>query len=84
MTARWVTIDKASEVTGLPAQFLHERTGTAGVWPEGRVWKWFEGRKLIDLAALYTLIDERASVPTQRGRRTKVASCQSRPHAQPA
>lgn len=65
----WVTIEKAQERTGLPASFFHERTGASGVWPEGRVWKWFEGRKLLDLDALYTLIDKAPSVASNRGRR---------------
>lgn len=66
---RWVTVDKAEEETGLPASFFHERTGAAGVWAEGKVWKWFEGRKLVDLDALYTLIDKAPSVASRRGRR---------------
>lgn len=65
----WVTIDKAAEKTGLPASFFHERTGMTGHWPEGKVWKWFEGRKLIDLEALYRLIDTLPSKPTKRGRK---------------
>jgi hypothetical protein len=85
MSERWVTIEKAEECTGLPASFFHERTGKTGiVWPEGRVWKWFEGRKLVDLSALYTFIDERPSQPSQRGRRKKDAACRSNQHAQPA
>jgi len=66
---RWVTIDKAEEHTGLPASFLHERTGASGMWPEGQVWKWFDGRKLVDLNALYCLIDKAPSVASNRGRR---------------
>ncbi len=66
---RWVTIEKAAELTGLSSSMLHERTGRAGHWPEGRVWKWFEGRKLLDLEALYELIDGLPSTPSQRGRK---------------
>lgn len=66
---RWVTIDKASDMTGLPTSFLHERTSPAGHWPEGKVWKWWEGRKLVDLEALYDLIDSCPSIPTNRGRK---------------
>jgi hypothetical protein len=81
LTTRWVTLDKAEELTGLPASFFHERTGVTGAWPEGKVWKWFEGRKLIDMLALYTLIDQRPSVPSQRGRRRSADTCESRtPH----
>lgn len=68
-TLRWVTIEKAAELTGLAASFLHERTGASGVWPEGRVWKWFDGRKLVDLQALYAVIDKAPSVASKRGRR---------------
>lgn len=75
MTTRWTTIEKAAELTGLPASFFHERTGTSGQWPEGKVWKWFEGRKLVDLLALYALIDQRPSMPSQRGRRRSADSC---------
>lgn len=82
MTTRWITIEKAEEVTGLPASFFHERTGLSGVWPEGTVWKWFEGRKLVDLAALYEFIDARPSIPSQRGRR-RAAPCAT-PASQPA
>lgn len=74
MTLRWVTVSKAAELTGLPESFLHERTGLSGAWPEGLIWKWFEGRKLIDLAALYTLIDKRPSAPSNRGRRPQAKS----------
>jgi hypothetical protein len=73
---RWVTIDKAEEITGLPSTFFHERTGAAGVWPEGPVWKWFEGRKLIQMEALNGLIDRAPSVASNRGRK--------RPCPQPA
>jgi hypothetical protein len=82
MTLRWVTIDKAEEMTGLPSTFFHERTGTTGVWPEGPVWKWFEGRKLIQLEALYGLIDTTPSKPSNRGRKT--APCQEAANAHPA
>jgi hypothetical protein len=75
MTTRWVTIEKAEEITGLPASFFHERTGLSGVWPEGKVWKWFEGRKLLDMLALYTLIDQKPSMPSNRGRRRSPESC---------
>ncbi len=45
---RWLTIEKAADSTGLPASYFHERTSpTSGVWAEGVVWKWFEGRKLV-------------------------------------
>ncbi|HTH09695.1 MAG TPA: hypothetical protein VMA55_09000 [Acidovorax sp.] len=71
MTTRWVTLERATELTGLPVTFFHERTGKAGVWPEGQVWKWFEGRKLIDMQALDSFIDQRPSVPSQRGRRPR-------------
>lgn len=67
--SQWMTIERAAELTGLPDSFLHERTGAVGVWPEGTVWKWFEGRKLIDYHALHRLIDATPSVPSNRGRR---------------
>jgi len=44
MITRWVMIEKAEHLTGLPAWYLRERTGISGVWPECEVWKWFEGR----------------------------------------
>lgn len=84
MTTRWVTLEKASEITGLGVQFFHERTGTAGMWPEGKVWKWFEGRKLVDLVALYSFIDERPSVASQRGRRRSATTCENKTPAPPA
>jgi hypothetical protein len=83
VSTRWITIEKAEELTGLPSSFFHERTGTSGVWPENKVWKWFEGRKLVDLLALYTLIDQRPSVATNRGRR-RSAKCESQSPAPPA
>lgn len=67
--ARWVTIKKASELTGLPTTFFDERTGRSGVWPEGRVWKWFEGRKMIDSNALDEFIDKAQCPPSTRGRK---------------
>lgn len=70
----WVTVKKAEERTGLPSTFFDERTGAAGIWPEGKVWKWFEGRKLIDLEAFYALVDEAPSVASNRGRRRPPAS----------
>lgn len=81
---RWITIDKAEEATGLPSSFFHERTGASGVWPEGKVWKWFEGRKLIDLEALYDLIDKRPSIQSNRGRKRAQPQCQDQPSPQPA
>lgn len=84
MTTRWVTVDKAEELTGLPASFFHERTNDSGKWPEGKVWKWFEGRKLLDLLALYSLIDQLPSMPSQRGRRRSATPCQERSPAPPA
>lgn len=66
---RWVTFERASDLTGLPVTYFHERTGSSGKWPEGRLWKWFEGRKMIDSQALDEFIDERPSSPSQRGRR---------------
>jgi hypothetical protein len=70
----WVTLKKAEERTGLPSTFFDERTGASGVWPEGKVWKWFEGRKLVDLEAFYALVDETPSVASNRGRRRSPAS----------
>lgn len=75
MTARWVTVQRASDLTGLPVSFFDERTGKSGSWPEGKVWKWFEGRKLIDSVALDAFIDERPSVPSKRGRRSARETC---------
>ncbi len=68
---RWVTFERASDLTGLPVTYFHERTGSSGKWPEGRLWKWFEGRKMIDSQALDEFIDERPSSPSQRGRRKR-------------
>lgn len=81
---RWVTVEKAAEETGLPSTFFHERTGASGVWPEGKVWKWFEGRKLVDLVALYELIDKRPSIQSKRGRKRAEPQCQDQHHLQPA
>ncbi|VTU37173.1 hypothetical protein [Variovorax sp. PBL-E5] len=81
---RWVTIEKAAEETGLPASFFHERTGVSGVWPEGKVWKWFDGRKLVDLEALYDFIDKRPSIQSNRGRKRAEPPCQNQPQHQPA
>lgn len=75
MSNRWMTVMKAGEETGLPCTFFDERTGVSGEWPEGKVWKWFEGRKLIDLQELYTLIDKKPSVPSRRGRRKAKTEC---------
>lgn len=81
-SARWVTIGKAEEITGLPSSFFHERTGTSGIWPEGPIWKWFEGRKLINIDALYGLIEHTPSVQSNRGRRKTCPDNQQ--HAHPA
>jgi len=81
---RWVTIEKASEETGLPASFFHERTGISGSWPEGPVWKWFDGRKLVDIEALYDLIDRRPSIQSNRGRKRAESKCQDQHSPQPA
>ena len=72
---RWVTIQKAAELTGLPTSFFDERTGRSGRWPEGRVWKWFEGRKMIDSHALDQFIDSDSSPPSTRGRKKMDVSC---------
>ena len=81
---RWRTIGKAAETTGLPASYFHERTGASGCWPEGPVWKWFDGRKLVDLDALYRLIDQRPSIASQRGRRKAANQLCPQPNAQAA
>jgi len=75
MTARWVTVRKAAELTGLPTTFFDERTGRSGRWPEGKVWKWFEGRKLIDSEALDDYIDRAICSPSTRGRRRGDGAC---------
>ena len=73
--SQWVTVEKAGMETGLPESFFHERTGLSGIWPEGPVWKWFEGRKLINMPGLNSFIDKMPSVPSNRGRKKK-AACQ--------
>lgn len=65
---RWMTPAKAEELTGLPATWFEERTGPSGKWPEGKAWKWHDGRKLIDLDAFYDMVDAAPSVPSMRGR----------------
>ncbi len=70
----WVTVKKAEAITGLPATFFDERTGASGVWPEGTVWKWYEGRKLVNLEAVYDLIDAAPSIASNRGRRRDPAN----------
>ena len=75
MSARWVTVKKIAEMTGLPVAFFDERTGRSGCWPEGVVWKWFEGRKLIDSEALDTFIDNDMSPPSLRGRKKASEAC---------
>lgn len=72
MTPRWITLAKAEEATGLGISFFHEKTSN-GSWPEGIVWKWFEGRKLVDLQALYEHIDSRPSIASRRGHRPAMA-----------
>lgn len=50
MTARLVTVEKASEETGYTKKAI-ERKIDSGVWPEGMVWiKAPDGRRLIDMA----------------------------------
>lgn len=66
---RWITVKKAAELSGLPPSFFDERTGRAGHWPEGKVWKWFEGRKMINAEALDSFIDNDTSAPSNRGRK---------------
>lgn len=73
--SRWVTLQKASDLTGLPTTFFDERTGRSGRWPEGDVWKWFEGRKLIDSEALDSFIDKSECAPSTRGRKKAVQTC---------
>lgn len=72
---RWVTIEKISEMTGLPESFFDERTGRSGCWPEGVVWKWFEKRKLVDCVALDEFIDRDTSPPSRRGRKKASEAC---------
>ena len=75
MQSRWVTLKIASELTGLAVTFFDERTGKSGRWPEGVVWKWFEGRKMIDSTALDEFIDSDSSPPSTRGRKKADQSC---------
>lgn len=82
--SHWVTIEKAVELRGLPYQYLQERTGPAGHWTEGEVWKWIDGRKVIDLDALDALYDKAQSTPTNRGRRPANDACPEAPAAQRA
>jgi len=80
----WVTVKKAEERTGLPSSFFDERTSPAGVWPEGKVWKWFEGRKLVNLAAVFDLIETTPSIPSNRGRRPANDPCHAPSRTLPA
>jgi hypothetical protein len=82
----WVTVKKAEAITGLPSTFFDERTGASGVWPEGTVWKWFEGRKLVNLEAVYDVIDAAPSIASNRGRRREPANdeCPAHQKTQPA
>ncbi|MBV7418474.1 hypothetical protein KW830_08390 [Comamonas sp. CMM03] len=73
---RWITLKKASELSGLATSFYDERTGRSGHWPEGVVWKWFEGRKMIDVDAMDSFIDNDTSAPSKRGRK-KATPCQA-------
>lgn len=70
MIARWMTVEHAGEWTGLTEDFFlsHMRDG---LWIEGEVWKWVQGRKLIDLQAFYTWADTQPSIPSRRGRKKK-------------
>ena len=75
---RWMTIRKASEVTGLSISFLYERTSAShpvSLSPRRRsgFWKWFGGRKLVDLAALYAEIEASPNVRSMRGRQAPQA-----------
>lgn len=70
-TTRWVTLQKAADIKGLPVTFYDERTGRSATWPEGTVWKWFEGRKMIDLEALDHYIDQKPGIPSTRGRKAR-------------
>jgi len=74
MTTRWVTLKKAEDLTGLPSTFFDERTGASGKWPEGKLWKWHDGRKLVDMEAFYRLVDDTPSIASARGRRTNYPS----------
>jgi len=68
---RWMTIARASDLTGLPRKFFYERTSArcGGIWPENEVC-WIDGRKLVDLVAVYAVIDRRVSGPASlRGHR---------------
>ncbi|KQP43954.1 hypothetical protein [Pseudorhodoferax sp. Leaf274] len=77
MTAavRWVTVGLASELTGFTEEFFQEHS-RGGLWIEGKVWKWVQGRKLFDLQALYDWIDHQPSIPSRRGRKPKDEACQ--------
>lgn len=71
--SNWVTMKKAEDITGLPASFFDERTSPTGHWPENRVWKWWEGRKLLDMDQVNLMIDKATSTPSQRGRHRSTA-----------
>lgn len=77
MSARWITVQKVSDLTGLPTTFFDERTGASATWPEGTVWKWFEGRKMIDSQALDAFIDKAICPPSTRGRKKRTQPCQA-------
>lgn len=76
MTTRWVTVALASELTGFTEEFFAEKSRN-GLWVEGKVWKWCEGRRLFDMQALYAWIDAQPSIPTRRGRKRKDEECES-------
>lgn len=69
-TVRWVTVALASELTGFTEEFFAEHS-RGGLWIEGKVWKWVQGRRLFDMVALYDWIDQQPSIPTKRGRKPK-------------
>jgi len=69
----WVTIRKASEMTGLSKSFLYERTGarSALLCAESAtpiLSKWYFGRKLVNLGALFEDIESCPEAQSRRGR----------------
>lgn len=74
-SVRWVTVALASDLTGFTEEFFQEHS-RGGLWVEGKVWKWVQGRKLFDLQALYVWIDQQPSIPSKRGRKRKGKACE--------
>lgn len=72
---RWVTLDKAAELTGYSEKALRHKI-SLGIWAEGVQWKWADdNRMLVNLEEYDKWVDHSTSKGCTRGKKQSLSTC---------